>query len=346
MPPIARLLDANANRAREALRVMEDAARFVLDEPSLTNELKSIRHDLRAALDQLSAGWLEANRDVSGDVGMHISTSDEMCRETFADVVIAAGKRLSEALRAIEEVSKTVNPALASEAEKLRYRAYAAEAALHLRLGSGRPRQWKLCLLLTEVMCKHHWRDVLCAAIEGGVDCVQVREKDMDGGQLACRVREVIRIARPDGASVIVNDRVDVALACGADGVHLGTDDMTIADARRLAGRSLIIGASTHDLDEARAAVAAGADYCGVGSMFPSPLKPDRSPSGIAYLREFLERFPEMPHLVIGGITAENAEEVTTAGARGIAVCSAICAADDPCKAARRLRPAAQIAGV
>src|SRR6186997_2029720 len=105
----ARIIDANANRAREALRVMEDAARFALNDSKLTEQLKSLRHDLRAALDLLPPGILEANRDTPGDVGTTISTSAEMDRHTLLEVVVAAGKRLSESLRSIEEVSKTIN---------------------------------------------------------------------------------------------------------------------------------------------------------------------------------------------------------------------------------------------
>src|SRR4029434_8989606 len=109
----ARIIDAHANRAREALRVMEDAARFALGDAKLTEQLKSLRHDLRAALDLLPPGILEANRDTPGDVGTTLSTSAEMNRQTLLEVVVAAGKRLSESLRSIEEVGKTINATLA-----------------------------------------------------------------------------------------------------------------------------------------------------------------------------------------------------------------------------------------
>lgn len=330
MPAIARMLDANANRAREALRVMEDAARFALDDAALSGDIKSLRHDLRAALDLLPRGWLEANRNTLEDVGTSISTPAELQRDGLIGVVIAAGKRLSESLRVIEELSKTINDELAQQIQSLRYRAYSVESQLQLRLGSGRARQWKLCVLLTQTLCNRPWNEVLRAAIDGGADCIQVREKDLDGGALVKHVRDVIAIARPSGASVIVNDRVDAALAANADGVHLGQHDLPIHDARRIAGRSLLIGASTHDLDEAAAAVRAGADYCGVGTMFASSLKPDREPSGPKYLQTFIKRHPRMPHLAIGGITAENVHEVVAAGARGVAVSSALCGADDP----------------
>lgn len=337
---VARIIDANANRAREAMRVMEDAARFALDDASLSEDLKSMRHDLRSALERLPAGWIEANRDTPGDVGTTITTEAERSRTGLADVVIAAGKRLGEALRVIEEAGKTVDPAFASQIEALRYRAYDIEQRLQLRLGTGRARQWRICVLLTESICRRPWEDVLRAIIDGGADCIQVREKDMDGGDLARRVACVIKLARPAGASVIVNDRADVALATSADGVHVGEHDLSIRDVRRIAGRALLVGASTHDLDEAKAAVEAGADYCGVGAMFATALKPDRPPSGPGYLRAFIERYPNTPHLAIGGVGPANVHRLVEAGCRGVAVSSAVCGADDPAGVVRSLREA------
>jgi thiamine-phosphate pyrophosphorylase len=344
MSSAARILDANANRAREALRVMEDAARFALDDAELCARLKSLRHDLRAALAGLAPGWLEANRDTAGDVGTSIGTPDEGERAGLADVAAAAGKRLGEALRVIEEVGKTIDPELARGVEATRYRFYEVERVLHLRLGGARARQWRVCVLLTESLCRRSWSEVLAAVVEAGADCIQVREKQMAAAHLVRRVRQVIDVARPSGAGVIVNDRLDVAQAADADGVHLGREDLSIIDARRAVGQSLLIGASTHDLDEARAAVEAGADYCGVGMMFPTPTRPGEAPVGPPYLRAFRERFPAIPHLAIGGITPDNISRLIDAGVEGVAVSSAVCGAEDPGEVVRSLRHALESA--
>ena len=340
MPAAARILDANANRAREALRVMEDAARFALDDAKLCAQLKSLRHDLREALAGLPAGWLEANRDTAGDVGTSIETPGELDRAGLSEVAVAAGKRLGEALRVIEEVGKTIDPDLARQVEAIRYRFYDVEGALHLRLGSARARQWRVCVLLTESLCRRPWPEVLAAVVEAGADCVQVREKQMAAADLVRRARQVIEVARPAGVSVIVNDRVDVAQAADADGVHLGREDLAVADARRAVGGSLLVGASTHDPDEARAAVEAGADYCGVGMMFPTTTRPGATPAGPPYLRAFLEHFPATPHLAIGGITPDNIGLLIDAGVRGVAVSSAVCGAEGPGEVVRALRDA------
>ncbi len=335
-----RMIDANANRAREALRVMEDLARFALDDDALSRDLKSLRHRLRDVLERLPDGVLAANRDTPGDVGTSISTTAEMQRANLADLATAAGKRLTEALRVLEELAKLFDAELAAEVERLRYAGYELDRRLQLRLGSGRARPWPLCVLLTESLCALPWRQVLTACLEGGVTCVQVREPDFDAASLLDRVREVIAVARPHGVSVIVNDRLDIALAADADGVHLGTRDLPITEARRLAGRTLLIGASTHDLEEAQRAVAAGADYCGVGPMFFTELKPDRAPAGASYLREFLRTYAEVPHLAIGGITPENVQELTEAGARSIAVSRCVCGSSQPGAVLRQLHEA------
>ncbi len=330
MSATPRILDANANRAREALRVMEDAARFALDDAQLCRQLKSIRHELRQALAGLPQGWLEANRDVPGDVGTSFSTDDEITRAGLIDIVVAAGKRLGEALRVIEETSKTLDPDVARRIEAIRYRVYDVESALHLRMGTGRSSQWRLCVLLSESHCARPWEEVLRAAIAGGADCIQVHEKKMQGAALTIRVKRVLEIARPAAVSVIVNDHVDVALAAKADGVHLGQQDLSVRDVRRIAGRTLLVGTSTHNLAQAQAAVGAGADYGGLGAMFDTATKADAEPAGPEYLRAFVDRFPRQPHLAIGGITPDNIARLVEHGARGVAVCSAVCGVDRP----------------
>lgn len=334
MSSVLRIIDANANRAREALRVMEEAARFHLDDRELTEGLKSLRHDFARAMSRLDG--IEFHRDTAGDVGTTITTESEQRRASIADVAIASGKRLSEALRAIEEYGKTIDPEFAALVQSLRYRGYELERRLHLRLAASHPRQWTLCLLLTESLCARPWRDVLGAALDGGVDCVQVREKTLDDRVLLARTVEIVSVCGKRGAAVIVNDRPDVALLAGADGVHLGQTDLPSARVRELAGRRLVIGVSTSTLDEAKRALDEGADYCGVGPMFPTATKKKDRIAGPAYLREFID-WGRLPHLAIGGIDASNVDELVSVGCRGVAVSAAVCGASDPAAATRAL---------
>ena len=335
------MLDANLNRAREAIRTVEDVARFAWNDARLAEEAKALRHGLQSAIATIPAEKLAAARDVAGDVGTSIVGAHEYARLDAAAIAVAAGKRLTEALRVIEEVAKAIDPksdpTMARAIEALRYRAYALDARVTLRAALGSLRQWRLCVLVTREHCRLPWDEVVTRAIDGGADAIQVREKNLSTRELIAHVRAVRAIASVRGVATIVNDSLDVALAAEAEGVHLGVDDLPVRDARRIAGASLRIGASTHSLDEARAAIDAGADHCGVGAMYASTLKPDLAPSGDRYLRAFLAEFPHIPHLAIGGINASRARALALAGCRGVAVSSAICAAEDPASVARSI---------
>ncbi len=331
MPGVLRIIDANANRAREALRVMEDAARFILEDPSLCEQLKLLRHDLAQALSLI--GPLHAWRDTPNDVGTSITTDSEMNRTGAADTATAAGKRLSEALRSLEEYGKTLGQTaegFAQTIESLRYRGYALEQQLNTALSSGCAKQWRLCVLITESICPDgNWLRVAEAAISGGADCIQLREKQLDAGELLSRTQQLVALCRPKGVSVIVNDRPDVALLANADGVHLGQTDLPCTEARKLVGNQLLIGVSTSNLDEARQAQRDGADYCGVGPMFTTTTKHKPTIAGPEYLKQYLA-WNQLPHLAIGGITTENLGGLTDVGVQGIAVSSAVCQADVP----------------
>ncbi|MEM6756303.1 MAG: thiamine phosphate synthase [Planctomycetota bacterium] len=333
---VARMIDANLNRARESLRVMEDVARFLLDKADLVREIKATRHELAAVVDALEAAGVDAvaSRDTPGDVGTAVEATDEYERATPAELATAAGKRLTEALRVIEEACKlegVAGPARGVEA--MRYRAYELERRLAVAMRAGVGRAYRCCLLLTESACRRPWLEVLRAALEAGVDCVQVREKAMSGRALVERVEAVIDQARPRGAAVIVNDRADVAISAGADGVHVGDHDVPCDRLRRWVDRGLVVGVSTHAMDDARAALAAGADYAGVGQVFASGTKRRAELAGLAYVEAFFS-WGRLPGLAIGGIDAGNVASVVEAGAIGVAVSGAICAADDPGAAA------------
>jgi len=327
MASVLRILDANFNRAREALRVMEEAARFLLEDAKLSESLKRLRHDLSKTM--AGVDGLEANRDTPGDVGTAISTDAEADRASVIEVVIAASKRLSEALRAIEEYGKTLGDSIgaggfAACIERLRYRGYDIEQKLILALGSGMARQWRLCVLVTESLCRtSDWRGVIEQAIVGGADCIQLREKNMDSGWLLRRAREVVELCR-GRATVIINDRPDVAMLSGADGVHLGQTDIPVSEVRRLVGRQLLVGVSTSNLEQAKRAFMDGADYCGVGPMFATTTKRKDVIVGPGYLKEYLG-WDKLPHLAIGGVNCENVGELAAVRCRGVAVSSAVC---------------------
>ncbi|MFA9477093.1 thiamine phosphate synthase [Phycisphaerales bacterium AB-hyl4] len=342
MTDVGRILDANANRAREALRVMEEAARFVLDDAAMTEAIKQLRHDLAAAVSGVAG--LEASRDTPGDVGTRITTEAEQSRAGVAEVAIAAGKRLSEALRAMEEYGKTLprgddvgSPAFASRVESLRYRGYDIEQRLTAAMGTGRRQQWRLCVLISESLCPDRdWLTVAEACIEGGADCLQLREKSLEAGALLERASRLVELARPSGVSVVVNDRPDVALLAGADGVHVGQGDLSVRGVRQLVGRQLLVGVSTSKLAQAEQALADGADYCGVGPMFETTTKLKKHIVGPGYLKQYVG-WGRLPHLAIGGVSPSNVAALVAAGVEGVAVSSCVCGDASPRAVCERL---------
>lgn len=194
----------------------------------------------------------------------------------------------------------------------------------------------RLMLLWTPSQCQGDAVLILQKALAGGVDCVQVREK-------TATTRELYQLAllaephvRRGNAQFIINDRVDVAVACGADGAHLGQDDLPIADARKFVKNGFLIGLSTHSLDQVRGACDRGADYLGFGPMFPTATKPAESPIGPADL-DSASLLARRPVFAIGGLTAGRILQI---GARRAAISSAILNAEDPEAAAAEIRAA------
>ncbi len=338
MRNIYRILDANFNRAREAMRVIEDFARFILDDTEISSSVKDMRSRLRQAMGRFPADELLSARDTPGDVGTAITSATEADRPDAAAVATAACKRLTEALRTLEEYAKVISTETAGEFESMRYDAYTLEQRLALRLaGTERFESVRLYVLLTSHLCKSDPIATAEAVIAGGADCIQVREKEMSDRQLLAHARRVREITQSGGALLIINDRPDIAAIVAADGVHLGQDDMPVADARRSLPTGAIIGVSTHNIAQARAAVADGADYIGVGPMFPTTTKDAGPIAGVACLTEVIAEI-SLPHVAIGGITAGNVGELVAAGARCVAVCSSVITSDNPAKAAAEIK--------
>ncbi|HUG90847.1 MAG TPA: thiamine phosphate synthase [Planctomycetaceae bacterium] len=346
---VLRVIDAAGNRAREGLRVLEDYVRFVLDDPHLTRLLKDLRHELAALLADLSpsddstprlldsATRLLAARDTPGDVGTAIHTASEAARGSPGDVVLANFKRVQEAVRTLEEFGKLLSPERGAALGQLRYRLYTLEKAVgHTRLNRERLADCRLYLLVTSSLCRRDVETVVREALAGGVDVVQLREKDLGDREMLALGRRVREWTREAGALFIMNDRPDLAVLCDADGVHVGQDELTVREARRIVGPDRLVGVSTHTIEQARQAVLDGADSLGVGPVFPSTTKAFDSLAGLEFVREVAGEIT-LPWFAIGGITPENVPDVLDAGAGRIAVSGAVCQADDPREAARML---------
>jgi thiamine-phosphate pyrophosphorylase len=335
---LGRMLDASANRAQEGLRVVEDYVRFALDDPGLTRRLKDVRHRLGQALRGLDPDLLIGSRDTTGDVGTRIMTTTEQSRENVRAVLSANFKRTAEALRSLEEYAKLIDVWLAGRFEVLRYDVYGLEkltltaAAAARLLGDARlmvlvgglPTMGDLVWLVGEVL-------------EGGADVIQLREKGVPDREWLRRAREVRIMTAQARARFVVNDRPDLARLAGADALHLGQDDVTIRDARRVVGPTMTIGVSTHDPAQLDKAVVDAAGYLGVGPVFASETKVFPDLAGVGFVRRAAAT-TSLPWFAIGGISESNLDEVLDAGARRIAVSGAVVRADSPREATAAFR--------
>lgn len=338
MAALERMFDANVNRACEGLRTLEDLGRFVLDDGDIARRAKEARHSVRTAASSFGPRRLVAWRNTPEDVGTTISTPQEATRSNAGALAAAAGNRVAEALRACEEVAKTlgVQPFVF---ESTRYEVYEIQRRLVTALGGAAASQWPVCVLITEDLCRQPWQVVAEAACRGGAACLQLREKNLPDAELLARGRALVAIARTFGVAVVVNDRPDIAVLAGASGVHVGQGDLSVADVRKIGGDGLLVGVSCSTLEQARQAVLDGADYLGLGPMFRSGTKPKDTLSGPALVQAVAgdDGASRLPHLAISGIDAGNVGELVARGCRGIAVCGAVIGSDDPQAATRAL---------
>lgn len=340
---IYRIIDANFNRAREAFRVMEEYCRFVLDSSVFSGRAKSLRHRLCEEIRVFDAVELVCSRESGDDVGRGLHVDGQLRRRDLPDVFLAACKRGGEALRCLSEASQIVSASAAGVFEELRFELYSLEkdvlvsvdvrgrfgaVRLYVLVGAGGGSEESQVLDMVESCC--------C----GGADCVQLRAKGLEDSRLLPLSRQVVEICRCHGIISIINDRVDIALLSGADGVHLGQGDIAAGIGRKLCSRPMIFGVSTHSLSQLKTAIDAGADYVGLGSVFATRTKGQLEIAGCDYVRDAVKILAGtgVGHVAIGGIDPGNIEGVLAAGAGAVAVCSAVCDSDDPSYVCRQLK--------
>ncbi|MFN7229332.1 MAG: thiamine phosphate synthase [Synechococcaceae cyanobacterium] len=342
--PVPRLLDANLDRAREGLRVLEDWARFGLERPDLVARCK----DLRQRLGAVHHNRYKLARDTAGDPATGLAHPLQIDRRDPLAVVAANAARVQEALRVLEEFGRAVDPALAREAAGVRYALYDLEVAI-LRAGGatggaaggredrGAARRQRLadCHLYLVTAEVEGLESVVAAALAAGLRLVQYRAKTLSDGQRLEQARRLRHLCADHGALFLVNDRIDLALAVDADGVHLGQDDLPPAVARRLLGPDRLIGRSTHGPAQLEQAVADGCDYVGVGPVHATPTKPGRPAVGLDCVRAATAS--PIPWFAIGGVDLGNLAAVRQAGAQRVAVVRALTDASDPAAATAAL---------
>ena len=334
---VLRVLDAAANRAREGLRVIEDWARFALDDAHLTERLKQIRHELASVLAGVPWQQRLAARETQADVGTAITTHWETSRTGPADVLTASFLRLEESLRSLEEFGKILDPAIGALIEQLRYRTYTLQRACDAtRVGLERLAKARLYVLLDGQSGVDEFRRMAKVLVDAGVDILQLRDKRLADRYLVDRARCLRRLTQGTATLVIINDRPDLAALAHADGVHVGQEELSVKDVRSIVGPDALIGVSAHSIEQARQAVLDGANYLGVGPTFPSSTKHFTSFPGLELLRAVAGEI-RLPAFAIGGITRENLDQVKSAGLRRIAVRGAVLGSEDPIRAVKEI---------
>ncbi|MBI4602258.1 MAG: thiamine phosphate synthase [Planctomycetes bacterium] len=335
-----RILDANLNRAVEALRVAEEVCRLHWSSEGLAADLKALRHEVFAIL---SAGGIDrpsllARRDIEGDVGRE--TASPGSGRDPADMAFRNLGRAKEALRVLEEACRLLAPDAAPKLLEARYRLYAIERGVGSLGPRSRPLERlleaKVYLLATAGLARLPLEDAVRAALEAGVRAVQLREKGLSDRDLLRDARALREATARSGALFLVNDRVDIAILCHADGVHLGQEDLPVAEARKLAGREILVGVSTHSPEQALEAQRLGADYIGAGPIFPTSTKDAGPLLGPAGLRRVLGEV-SIPTFAIGGVSSSNVRLVASAGGTRVAVSSSVLGSQDPAGEVRAL---------
>lgn len=334
MNPVYRIYDANLNRAGEALRTLEEYARFVADSPAWSERLKRTRHKLAHLRSELENALpdltnLAAARDIDGDVGANLKTTAEKTRPDVKSVAVAALRRATEALRVLSEYAKLEHSVLADEFEKLRYDLYSIEPLI-LSSNVLREKLAKahLYVLVTTHLSSADPKTVTREAIAGGADIIQMREKDMEDGEFYALAAALAEICRQSGTIFLVNDRPHIASLVDASGIHGGQGDLPVNLVRRLIGYDKIIGRSTSAPMYAERALVDGADYIGVGPVYETNTKVHRAAVGLEYV-SWAAKWGKLPFFAIGSVNRNTIDSVLDAGAKGVAICTAITKAHD-----------------
>ncbi|MBE9180742.1 thiamine phosphate synthase [Oculatella sp. LEGE 06141] len=319
---VYRILDANLDRAREGLRIIEEWCRFGLNNAQLTDDCKHLRQEI--------ARWhhadIRAARDTPNDAGTALSHPQEEQRTTITQVLQANFCRVEEALRVLEEYGKLYNSQMGAACKQMRYRVYTLESTV---IGYQRHHKLRRSLLYLVTSAQENLFGIVEAALQGGLSLVQYRDKSADDLTRLQTAEKLRQICHGYDALFIMNDRVDLALAANADGVHLGQQDVSIALARQLLGSQRIIGRSTTNPDEMNRALQDGADYIGVGPVYETPTKAGKPAAGLEYVQYATEHSP-IPWFAIGGIDSDNVQDVLHAGAKRVAIVRAIMEAENP----------------
>lgn len=319
-----RIIDANINRASEGIRVIEDICRFILEDKPLTEALRVVRHDIRKTY---KVDELVKYRESLNDIGLNISNSTEIDKkENINDLLISNFKRAEEAIRSIEESLKIIGNYSESKIyESIRFRVYDLEKKVSFKRNIFNNDIY--CITCEELSNGRSNIEVVKEMIDSGIKVIQYREKKKSKKEKYIECLSIRKMTEAYGVTFIVNDDLDIALLVGADGIHLGQDDIPVEEVRKISG-NMIIGLSTHNTCQAKKALELKPDYIGVGPIFKTSTKenPEHC-EGLSYLKWVSENI-DIPHVAIGGINESNILDVKNNGGKCFALISDVVGSD------------------
>jgi len=322
----AQIIDANLDRAREGLRVLEDWARFGIMRDELVVKLKNFRH----TLSKYHLFKYKNARNFSKDKSQGLAHHEQKNRDSIKNIISANSSRVQEALRVIEEYSRNDNSELSLVSSQIRYEIYSLEITL---LHSSSNQELLKVILENDLYYISNQSPKTIQIIEkilnGGVKIIQHRFKDGTDYDNLKKALEIRELCNKHKALFIVNDRIDIALAANADGIHLGQDDIDIKSARRILGYSKLIGVSANKSSDIKKAVENGCDYLGVGPVFETETKKEKKPLGINRIKKITGSL-STPFFVIGGIKKENIGILKKNGLNKVAIISELANAENP----------------
>ena len=323
---VAQIIDANLDRAREGLRVLEDWARFGLGKEDLVIRIKNFRQILgrnHLEIYKISRNHIE-------DKCKGLSHVEQLNRNNPIKIISSNSARVQEALRVIEEFSRNHNNQLSKLASEIRYEIYSLEIEL---LNLNLRERYKSIISENNLYSITDHRENLLETIEkillAGVKIIQHRYKEGNDKEHLKEAIEINNLCKKYNSLFIVNDRVDIALASNADGVHLGQDDIDIKTARKILGISKIIGVSANNSADINKAVTDGCDYIGVGPVFPTLTKKNKEPLGLEKIKA-LTKDINIPCFAIGGINKLNISSLKNHGINKVAIVSGLLNSEDP----------------
>ncbi len=323
---IAQIIDANLDRAREGLRVLEDWARYGLGAIDIVKKLK----DFRQILGSHHLDSYKNARNYTKDRCNGLNHPEQFKRIYTENIISSNSSRIQEALRVLEEFSRHHNYALSKAASLIRYEMYSIEIEL---MKTKCNKDLNEILLKNDLYLITNEKQDLILDIEnlliGGVKIIQHRFKDKDDSNNIKKAKIIRRLCNTHKALFIVNDRVDIALACEADGVHLGQNDLDLISARKILGFSKIIGISANNEQDIKNAIQNGCDYLGIGPVFQTNTKKDKKPLGIDKLK-VLTKDIKIPWYAIGGIKDKNISKLKENNINKVAIISDIMNDENP----------------